>query len=542
MNHVPQPRRRTRTSSKEPERQKPLQKMRTILIPLLVWALPCLAQPAATAPAATLDPMGCAFYPFLAQTHGEQIKVMWASPACRPAHIRVYRRNSTGEEHEIHPLMLVADRNDTTFAICWDTLFTELGIYEYRVVPVDSMGNEWPSSRWAVANNLHQEVAPWVYSINVKDVPDERSISIQWTLENPERARGIVIYRSERFDGPYERLAGVSPATDTYVDRVRRVKEVYFYRIEVIDVVGLSSVSMPVQGLSDTEPLAPPPLSLGAEPGPQGIQLHWHSVGPDASHYKVERGFPGEEKWVLVADGLNAPPEGPVQWTDSAAKDNRVRNYRVRTVSIGGRISEPSKTLTVQAADGTMPSTPTDVSVRTVEGAVVVSWRDPWAADLGLFQANVERADTGSTEFVVLNKKPLEGGITLYHDSTAIPGKPYTYRVVGLSLAGTQGVPSLSAVLKGVDPATTGPRMLLAHRQTNGIALQWPARERQGKGFHLYRSVDDGEPQLLKTLPIDASSYLDGSAVEGSMHLYTIALVLPDGTESDPSEPVAVRW
>lgn len=84
--------------------------------------------------------------------------------------------------------------------------------------------------------------------------------------------------------------------------------------------------------------------------------------------------------------------------------------------------------------------------------------------------------------------------------------------------------------------------MLMAHRTAQGIALEWAARERHGKGLNLYRAVDNGEPKLLKSLPIDASGYTDGSTIDGALHLYVLRLVLPDGTESEPSEPVGMRW
>ena len=57
-----------------------------------------------------------------------------------------------------------------------------------------------------------------------------------------------------------------------------------------------------------------------------------------------------------------------------------------------------------------------------------------------------------------------------------------------------------------------------------------------------YCAVDNGEPKLLKSLPIDASGYTDGSTTDGALHLYVLRLVLPDGTESEPSEPVGMRW
>ena len=519
--------------------------MRTIFIPLfLVIAFSCRGQAVMQSDTAAALSGTCAFYPISTLTHGEKITITWASPVCELAAVRIFRRvQGVGEQAEIHPVTMFGDRNDTTFVQCWDSVFTELNIYEYRVVPVDLLGREGTSSAWATATNLHEGVAPWLYAIRIEEVPNERSLRLHWKLRYPQRARGIVIHRAENYDGPYEHLADVSPADTVYIDRIQEVKEVYFYRFEVIDVVGHSSVSIPMQGLSDTEPVVAPPLGLLAHAEPYGITLSWPYGDPDVAQYKVERNMPGEEKWLLVADGIMAPAEGPIQWTDSAATDNSVRNYRVRAVSFGGPISDPSAVSTIQALDGSVPSTPTDVVVRRLDDhSVVISWDDMWAGELGLFRANVERADTGSMEFKVLNKEPLEGGVTVFQDSSAIPGKPYTYRVVGLSLAGIQGIPSLPAVLEVKDPLTTGPRMLMAHRNENGISVEWAVRERHGKGLNLYRAVDEGDLKLLKSLPIDASSYVDDAVVEGSMHLYVLALVLPDGTESNRSEPVGVRW
>ena len=177
--------------------------------------------------------------PLSAATDGERVRIAWASPACELASVRVYRRRQhVGTEAEIHPVVFFGNRRDTTIVHCWDTLFTELGIYEYRLMPVDSAGREGPSSPWTTAHNLHEEARPWLRSIHAEDVPGARSIRLRWTLENPQRARGIAIHRAEKFDGPYLRLADVDAADTVYTDRVQRVKETYFYRVEVVDVVG----------------------------------------------------------------------------------------------------------------------------------------------------------------------------------------------------------------------------------------------------------------------------------------------------------------
>ena len=154
--------------------------MRTILLPLLALALPCMGQQPTSSSSAGKS---CALRPLSAATDGERVRVAWASPACELASVRVYRRRQhVGTEAEIHPVIFFGTRHDTTIVQCWDTLFTELGIYEYRAVPVDSAGIEGSTSVWITAHNLNEEARPWLHSIRAEDVPGARSIRLRWAL------------------------------------------------------------------------------------------------------------------------------------------------------------------------------------------------------------------------------------------------------------------------------------------------------------------------------------------------------------------------
>lgn len=516
--------------------------MRTILLPILL--LVAITATGQTATHGTASDGACALRPIAAHTEGGHIRVEWAAPACELAAVHVFRRRqNVGEEAEIHPVVVFGTHNDTTFVQCWDTLFTELGIYEYRAIGVDSAGTEGQSSAWIVGTNLHAELRPWLSSIRATGVPGERAIRLRWTLHNPERVRAIVIHRADRFDGPYEHLADVPPTDTTYLDRVQRVKETYFYRIGAFDVVGRSTLSMPVQGLSDAEPVVAPPSVVLAEAGPDGITLRWPGGGPDVAHFQVERGAPDGSGFILVADGIRATAEGEVTWTDSNATDNAVRSYRVRAVSIGGPVSGPSEVVTVQAADRRMPGAPTEVAARWLDDrTVAISWRDPMGAPVATLRAMVQRADAGSDAFTALHQKALDPGTSVFLDSTAVPGRAYIYRVVGQTLDGRTGAPSLPVTVEARAADLSGPRLLTAHRQDNGIQLEWADRPWNGQGLNLYRAVDDGEPKLLKALPVDASSYTDTAPVKGALNRYVLRLVLPDGSESEPSTTVSLRW
>ncbi len=517
----------------------------TAMKPILFTLLLLVAAPALGQQAATPKPArgACALAPMHAQGNGPRIQVTWAAPACTIAKVRIYRRRQhVGSEAVIHPVVLIGHRHDSTVVQCWDSTFTALGIYEYRAVPVDSTGREGTSSAWISANNLDDEVRPWISSARAEDLPGQRAIRLRWKVMNGVRVRGIVLHRADRFDGPYTPIADLPPTDSSYTDHVQRVKETYFYRIELVDVVGRSTVGMPVQGLSNDEPKVMPPAAVTAEATPHGIVLRWQAGGPDVSFYQVERGAPKDTAFALAATGIRAPAQGPVQWTDSLATDNALRRYRVRAVSIGGPVSAPSVVAMAQAFDGRVPSTPTDVAVRDVDGVALVSWRDPWAGDEGLFEADVERAGAGDTVFRVVSAAPLPAGTTVFRDSSIVAGRAYRYRVVGRSINGLRGKPSMPAEWHAPQGGIAGPRLLTAKRTAEGIALEWAARAWEGKELRLYRSVNGAAPTLLKTLPLDAASYTDRQAVKGAFNQYVLRLLRADGTESGPSEAVGLRW
>lgn len=102
-------------------------------------------------------------------------------------------------------------------------------------------------------------------------------------------------------------------------------------------------------------------------------------------------------------------------------------------------------------------------------------------------------------------------------------------------------VPSGIASVAG-EVTATAPRMMLAERTAKGVVLQWPSMQREVKALRVYRSDGVNEPKRLRELPPDAHGWLDDKPVKGATQFYLVRAVLADGSESEPSLPVAVRW
>jgi len=152
--------------------------------------------------------------------------------------------------------------------------------------------------------------------------------------------RSVRIYRAEAYDGPYALIAE-RPATDTLLaDPVRRVRENYFYRIQVVDIFGPGAVSVPVPALARYRTVCLPPILLGATAGTGGVLLRWQPQGDDIKGFFVQRRAAGDTAWRTVS-GL-VLPDTLHQWKDTTAQPGLLHAWRMRALSTGDRASAPS--------------------------------------------------------------------------------------------------------------------------------------------------------------------------------------------------------
>jgi fibronectin type 3 domain-containing protein len=136
-----------------------------------------------------------------------------------------------------------------------------------------------------------------------------------------------------------------------------------------------------------------------------------------------------------------------------------------------------------------------------------------------------------------------EDTLSVYLDSTAIPGRTYSYR---LRSSDEDGNRSFSEELS--IRYETGFRKKLndfnvsVDRKRKEILLSWNYNENKIEKFIIYRKKGDGKLTILKTLEGNERAYRDDTPQMGNFYEYRIKAVMEDGVESIISDGVKVEY
>ncbi len=506
--------------------------MRNLFLPFIALGLAAHAQPQ---PAHAPQPIA------VQVSFGDPApEITWYLPPGVPTakfHV-LHRRQYVGEAMPRSCRLFFQSRRDSLLLAMFDTLPLPRGIHEYQLEAMDSTGRVVSVSAWATVSTLSDQVRPFAAQVFAGSDTATRTIQLSWRITQPERVRSVRIFRAEAFDGPYALIAE-RPATDTLMaDPVERVRESYFYRLQVVDIFGPGAMSVPVPALAQYRPASLPPLLLGATADSGGVVLRWRPQGDDIKGYFVQRRTANATDWRTVS-GL-VLPDTLHQWKDTTAQPGLLHAWRMLALSTGDRTSMPSTAVTALRPSAEAPPPPDGLAARRLEpGRVLLSWTAPLLSKAILAGYRVERSTDGGATYTTLNKEPVAEGENGFTDSTNAGGTRW-YRVRSIGPAGQVGVPGAVAQVDAVEPAAP-PRELLARITGKGVQLQWPATGRGVKSLRVYRSDGKAEPQRIAELPPNSGGWLDTAPLKGTQ-FYLVRAVLPDGSEGEVSKPVMVGW
>jgi len=293
--------------------------------------------------------------------------------------------------------------------------------------------------------------------------PSENAVTLSWQPSESEDTEGYIVYRDNQY------LADVGNQTQ-YTDTGVQPGRTYTYQVAPYSSSGEGIRSAPYTVRTHYKP-------SGTSYRRDRYQNFYYSWSPSSEENVV--GYKVYKNGVMVADVGNN-----TQYTEQNLAPGTY-TYQVATYYTTGEQGPLSDPLTVTVPEP-IAAPQTVQTTSNTAGSVGLSWSptlDPDLAGYNIYRDGELLADVGNR--------------TEYTDTTAEPGKTYTYEIVPYDKDGNEGLPSDPVTVQVPDVADT----LTAWWKGNHIEVKWRAENVQlGSRAVLWRQMENGPWQAIKVL------------------------------------------
>jgi len=342
-----------------------------------------------------------------------------------------------------------------------------------------------------------------------------RMVPLKWDPVLTGAVGGYVIERSQRREGPFERLAVVPGAlTTTYVDAIASV------------------------------PASPPaPVPIASSDSVESRQAPAPAAAPDTADVAAA---PAEPPAPAETSEVEAFEDGFVRLDLDAEElatstlDGVTFFYRVRAFGPAGEVATSASRI-VTATTAPPPEPPEDLRAYSHQPRnVPLSWRttpDPTVAGY-----RVDRSPTSLGPFEVVAQ--LDGRhTTTYVDQGLGDLRVFYYRVAALNAAGGNGAPTapVRAVTKPEPLPPVGLRVVDLRLGENHLAWE-PNVEPDIAEYRLFRQRDGASTEeLVRVVPRGTFEARDAAVGADEHVVYSVVALDEDGLESSASDPIEVE-
>ncbi len=215
-----------------------------------------------------------------------------------------------------------------------DTTLTAKGIYLYYIQA--PYAGQTVTSATAMGHNLGLIPRPRLIRFKAEPLTDRKAVRLSWQLNYSPTVNILRLYRSKNYEDGYVRIAELNPSDTTYIDRVPKANEPWFYFIEILNYFGGTdrSVRLPAFATYKEKPFPPVDMNVTRENGT--VTFQWRNVGDNVVGYHVYRSV-NERPFRLMHEMIPVGTDENIRFVDSSGAVRRAQRlrYYVRHVSDG---------------------------------------------------------------------------------------------------------------------------------------------------------------------------------------------------------------
>ena len=267
--------------------------------------------------------------------------------------------------------------------------------------------------------------------------------------------------------------ASVGKTTTTYIHTAAVVGTSTYYRVFAINKHGDSPASN-VANAERTSNKPGAPTGLVVTSGADGITLTWAApteTGAAAiTGYRVERSKNGTTGWTAVITLGTVTTH-----VHTGVGPSTTVHYRIFAINKHG--DSPASSVAKVTTGRDVPTAPRSLTVAATENGNALAWQAP--ADSGSAKITGYRIEQSATGVGWMPLMTVDGDITNYVHTGAVPGNTTHYRVIAINARGASPPSNVVNIMRAANPPSR-PSNLRANASGSVVSLSWSAPSDNG--------------------------------------------------------------
>jgi hypothetical protein len=394
-----------------------------------------------------------------------------------------------------------------TLAIAGDSAF-------YFVSGVDAFGRV--SRRSMPAGFGQRRVATLATPVLIQTRVQGDTVVIAWTPPADPGVTRYQLWRAPTDSGPFVRV-GTPVRGREHRDPGRPARRMNWYRVTAMDDAGRESDPSTVS-VAEVPDLTPPatPDSVVAQADTGRMTLRWRAVAaPDLRGYRLYRSPTQTGTFAL----LSPEPRRDTRFVDTIpTRADHPFYYRVTAVDSSFNESKPSAVIVVRPPDLIAPSAPKMGAVRTLDGAIVVTWSANPEPDVVGYRVRFRQQGGAWSQYPAM-LPATQSSDTI---SDLEPGA-YALSVIAIDDAGNSSPPATPVERTLRRRALERPDLRRASYQQRerSVAVSW-SQTRGVTHWMVLRREDEQGLRPVAELPQTATQFVDRNVRAGHRYEYVV--------------------
>lgn len=415
--------------------------------------------------------------------------------------------------------------------------------YQYRVRGISPFGEVGPPSEVVKGKSTRPlNAVPFIIK---GEVVNTGTVRLTWELDEQENTliKGFAIERADKAKGDYKvinkELLPSTNRTFEYLD----AKQINYYRIRTFVNNGDEHISPPylVQLIDSIAPLAPIELKVKVD-DLGNVELSWkENEEEDLFGYRVYRSNFSDEELVM----LTGAPIQAIFYADKVNVNSLQESvfYSVAAVDRNQNESLICPRVKLVLPDKIKPQTPVFLPIKSSETGVSLSWLPSGSSDVVRY--DVYRKANNNDNWVRLKMIPATlDSVFQYLDTNLEDGQVSVYTITAVDDAGLESAPATAVRGVKIDnllrPSIEWKDYVI-NRETKTLTLHWSYQTEEVTQFRIYRSVDNNDLSLYKTIDANTNHFID-KIFSVKQYNYAVLPVLKNGRKAKMSEMISVNY